>query len=126
MVGSLCLALGRNTLFTLCLCPPRIINRYRRVVRETGRKGGVGATCDELISHPGGIFLVASCLGKRDKLWYRVGLLAQGPTLPLPYNYCGSEPHLSQCKGVPLKPRYICTFDEHVLKPDRQNISVII
>lgn len=82
--------------------------------------------CDEPTSHPGGIFLVATCLGKRDKLWYRVGLLAQGPTLPLPYNYCSNEPHLSQCKGVPLKSRYICTFDEHVLKPDRQNISVII
>lgn len=27
---------------SLYLCPPRIMNRYRRVVRETGRKGGVG------------------------------------------------------------------------------------
>ena len=33
--GTLCCVLGQDTLLSQCLPPPRSINGYRRIVRET-------------------------------------------------------------------------------------------
>ena len=66
--GTLRCVLGQDALLAQYLSPPRCINGYGQVVRETTNCGK--ETCDELASHPGKkeVPLAASCYRNWNKL----------------------------------------------------------